>query len=215
VTGFESLASDGLQFAYDKANPVIEGFDATFSAGEVVAITGPSGRGKSTLLYLLGLMLAPAGGAVRLNGEDVSHLSDRSRAHIRATQFGFVFQDAALDQTRSVLDNVLETALYRGKSRASQLKRATSLLEEFGVALRAQAKPGQISGGQAQRIALCRALLSEPNVLLADEPTGNLDGETTALVLAGLRSHARSGAAVIVVTHDPDLVEHCDREISI
>src|SRR5690606_24411808 len=144
--------------------PLLDGWSAAFDAGEVVAITGPSGRGKSTLLYLLGLMLVPAAGQILLDGEPVQSLPDRTRARLRAQQFGFVFQDAALDATRTVLDNVLETTLYRGESRSETVPVAEGLLERFGVQLRAEAKPGQVSGGQAQRIALCRALLGSPRI---------------------------------------------------
>ncbi|GAB3615909.1 ABC transporter ATP-binding protein [Okibacterium endophyticum] len=179
----------------------------------MTALTGPSGRGKSTLLYLLGLMLHPAGGEILLDGQPTRPLSDAKRAHLRAERFGFVFQDAALDATRTVLDNVTETALYRAQRRRESVSHALELLELFGVDVPPHRKPGQVSGGQAQRIALCRALLNEPRVLLADEPTGNLDAVTADLVVSALRDHARSGAAVIVVTHTPQVAEACDREI--
>jgi putative ABC transport system ATP-binding protein len=126
-----------------------------------------------------------------------------------------VFQDAALDATRTVLDNVIETALYRGDSRADAVVRAQDLLAQFGVDLRASAKPGQVSGGQAQRIALCRALLNNPRILLADEPTGNLDPASSDVVVEAFKAQAHDGAAVIVVTHDPALVARCDRRIEL
>lgn len=209
------LEAKGLTFAYDPAHILIEGWDARFDPGEVVAVTGPSGRGKSTLLYLLGLMLKPQSGTVFVAGEDASSLSDTRRAHLRASTFGFVFQDAALDATRTVLDNVIETALYRGEPRRAAIRRAHDLMSQFGVGLRAQAKPGQVSGGQAQRIALCRALLNDPRVLLADEPTGNLDPASANIVVDAFHAQAASGAAVIVVTHDPALVDRCDRRIEL
>ena len=204
-----------ITFGYDTAAPILDGWSATFSAGEVVAVTGPSGRGKSTLLYLLGLMLRPTSGEVLIDGEDAAHLRDAKRAAMRASRFGFVFQDAALDATRTVLDNVLETALYRGDSRESAVPRAQALMAQFGVDLRANAKPGQVSGGQAQRIALCRALLGDPRILLADEPTGNLDPASSDVVVDAFKAQAHSGAAVIVVTHDPTLVARCDRTIEL
>ncbi|KAJ1680496.1 hypothetical protein LUZ63_024286 [Rhynchospora breviuscula] len=181
----------------------------------MTALTGPSGRGKSTLLYLLGLMLKPQRGEILLEGQTVSALNDGARARLRAHRFGFVFQDAALDATRTVLDNVTETALYRGERSADSRRRAIRLLERFGVDVPPDRKPGQVSGGQAQRIALCRALLSDPRVLLADEPTGNLDPVTSTLVVNALAQHASAGAAVIVVTHSPSLAAACDREISL
>lgn len=204
-----------ITFGYDAATPILSEWSATFSAGEVVAITGPSGRGKSTLLYLLGLMLRPTAGEVHIGGTDVAHLSDAKRAQLRAQNFGFVFQDAALDATRTVLDNVIETALYRGEPRAAAKIRAQELMTQFGVDLRANAKPGQVSGGQAQRIALCRALLNDPRILLADEPTGNLDPASADLVVEAFHAQAHAGAAVIIVTHDPSLVARCDRTIQL
>ncbi|MGX5682622.1 ABC transporter ATP-binding protein [Schumannella luteola] len=204
-----------LTFGYDRASPLFDRWNASFDAGEVVAVTGPSGRGKSTLLYLLGLMLKPTSGRVLLQGEEVSSLSDGPRAQLRATYFGFVFQDAALDPTRTILDNVVEAALYRGEPRGAAKNRAEELLERFGVQLRATAKPGQVSGGQAQRISLCRALLNDPRVLLADEPTGNLDPTSSDVVVSALHEQAGRGSAVVVVTHDPTLVARCDRRIEL
>jgi ABC-type lipoprotein export system ATPase subunit len=209
------LAAESLTFGYDPDAPVLSDWSATFAAGEVVALTGPSGRGKSTLLYLLGLMLAPQAGEVQVLGRAAAGLPDRQRARLRAEQFGFVFQDAALDASRTVLDNVIETALYRHQPRSEAIARARTLMDMFGVALRAAAKPGQVSGGQAQRIALCRALLGDPLILLADEPTGNLDPDSSAVVVDAFHQHAARGATVVVVTHDPALAAQCDRSISL
>ncbi|TKJ95999.1 ABC transporter [Plantibacter flavus] len=179
----------------------------------MTALTGPSGRGKSTLLYLLGLMLQPKSGEITVEGEATSTSRDATRARIRASTFGFVFQDAALDATRTVLDNVVETTLYRRERRADATGRALALLEQFGVDVPPYRKPGQVSGGQAQRIALCRALLTEPRIVLADEPTGNLDPSSAELVIGALRAYANSGAAVALVTHSPDIAATCDAEI--
>ncbi len=209
------IEAKGLTFRYDPTTPLLEEWSARFDHGEVVAVTGPSGRGKSTLLYLLGLMLRPGEGHVVIDGEDAAQLSDSRRAHLRARKFGFVFQDAALDATRTVLDNIIETALYRGDPRPEAKRRAQELMVQFGVDLRSSAKPGQVSGGQAQRIALCRALLNNPRILLADEPTGNLDPISSDVVVEALHTQARSGASVIVVTHDPTLVARCDRSIEL
>lgn len=207
------LAVEDLRFAYPAGPSIVEGLSERFVPGQMVGITGPSGRGKSTLLYLLGLMLTPTSGRILLDGESVAGLRDAERARHRARQFGFVFQDAALDATRTVLDNVLETALYRGENRRALTPAALALLERLGVSLRVHAKPGQVSGGQAQRIALARALLLQPRVLLCDEPTGNLDPASTEIVLDALREHASSGGVVVVVTHDRAVVAHCDREV--
>ncbi|RFA17788.1 ABC transporter ATP-binding protein [Subtercola boreus] len=209
------IEAKNISFGYSSTQLLIDRWDASFAAGEVVAVTGPSGRGKSTLLYLLGLMLKPHSGTVLVSGEDVSGLNDRNRAHIRASTFGFVFQDAALDATRTVLDNIIETALYRGEPRETAARRARELMDQFGVGLRANAKPGQVSGGQAQRIALCRALLNNPRILLADEPTGNLDPASADIVVKAFHTQAASGATVIVVTHDPALVVRCHRKIEL
>jgi ABC-type lipoprotein export system ATPase subunit len=208
-----ALAADDLSFGYDQTALLLDGWSAEFHIGEVVAVTGPSGRGKSTLLYLLGMMLKPASGRVLVDGVPTQGLRDRSRAALRSETFGFVFQDAALDGSRTVLDNILETVLYRGGDRRAATGRAHDLMDRFGVALRAGAKPGQVSGGQAQRIALCRALLGNPRILLADEPTGNLDPASSDVVVTALHEQASRGSAVVVVTHDPALVIQCDREL--
>jgi putative ABC transport system ATP-binding protein len=207
------LAARTVSFEYVRGKPVLDRWSASFPTGSLTAITGPSGRGKSTLLYLLGLMQRPTAGAVYLDGKPVSDAPDSVRARLRAWRFGFVFQDAALDQTRTVLDNVTETALYQGVPRSAVRSRALGLLERFGVDVPPSRRPGQVSGGQAQRIALCRALLNQPSVLLADEPTGNLDPITARLVVDALREQARAGAVVVVVTHSPEVAQACDREI--
>lgn len=204
-----------LGFGYSKNTPLISGFNAEFYGGTVTAITGASGRGKSTLMYLLGLMLKPSAGKLFVDGSDTALLKDHDLSQLRATQYGFVFQDAALDSTRTVLDNVTEAALYRGENRDELKTRALALLKHFGVEIPPTRKPGQVSGGQAQRIALCRALLGNPKIILADEPTGNLDPESTAAVVAGLKQQAQKGSAVIIVTHSPEVAAACDREIKL
>jgi ABC-type lipoprotein export system ATPase subunit len=207
------LEARGLAFGYAKNTKLIDEWDARFDTGTMTALTGPSGRGKSTLMYLLGLMLSPSSGCVLINGIETGGLKDSELSRLRAEYFGFVFQDAALDATRTVLDNVTETALYRGVPRHTMMKTARELLDQFGVDLPPDRKPGQVSGGQAQRIALCRALLHSPSILLADEPTGNLDPASAAVVVDGLREHARNGAAVVVVTHSAEIAASCDRKI--
>lgn len=211
--GAGQIAVHDVSFGYAQHEPVIDNWSAVFEPGSMTALTGPSGRGKSTLLYLLGLMLRPTAGDVSVGGASTALLRDSVRARMRADHFGFVFQDAALDPTRTVLDNITETALYRGQSRQSLEPRALELLDDLGVRLPHDRKPGQISGGQAQRIALCRALLADPAVVLADEPTGNLDPDTSDVVVATLRTRAQEGATVIVVTHSPAVAACCDREI--
>lgn len=216
LAGEVVLEARGIVFEYSPGVAVLDGWSASFSRGAMTALTGPSGRGKSTLLYLLGLMLNPREGEIIVGGIPTGLLRDAERAQLRADLFGFVFQDAALDTTRSVLDNVMETALYRrGGSHPNARKTALELLDRFGVDVPPNRKPGQVSGGQAQRIALCRALLNSPQVLLADEPTGNLDPATSELVVDALRGYAATGAAVVVVTHSPEVAGSCDREIKL
>lgn len=203
------LACEDLTFGYPHNPPVLAGWSQTFEAGCLTALTGPSGRGKSTLLYLLGLMLRPIAGRLLLDGHDVTTLRDSQRAALRAHHFGFVFQDAALDPTRTVLDNVLETVLYRGDAKKPMIPRAIDLMDQMNVVVPPTRRPGQVSGGQAQRIATCRALVHDPDVLLADEPTGNLDPDSSAAVLAAMRRVADRGGTVIIATHDPALVAEC------
>lgn len=209
-----TLGVHDLRFAYGRgADELFGGLSHTFASGRMTALTGPSGRGKSTLLYVLGLLLTPTAGGVTLDGEDVSAAPDAIRAGIRARRLGFVFQDAELDPTRRVLDSVLEPALYAGASRRELLPRANGLLDRFGLGERGTHKPGQVSGGQAQRLALCRALLNEPDVILADEPTGNLDRDNAALVLDAFAAAAAEGRTVIVATHDPFVLERVDEVV--
>lgn len=210
-----ALEVRGLSFEYPNGFQVFKSLNAQFDEGEVTAITGPSGRGKSTLLYMLGLMLKPLEGEIVANGLATSSLSDSARAQLRAKEFGFVFQDAVLDPSRTVLDNVTEVALYRGASRREARIRAVELLEQFGVQSRVDGKPGQISGGQAQRIALCRALLFSPRILIADEPTGNLDAGSAQTVIEAFHRHAANGGIVIVASHDASLVAQCSQRIEL
>ncbi|MEO7130024.1 MAG: ABC transporter ATP-binding protein [Dermatophilaceae bacterium] len=210
------LAIEDVRFAYRRgAEELFDGLSHDFEPGSVTALTGASGRGKSTLLYIIGLMLTPAGGRVRLDGTDVSGLSDAGRSRVRAARLGFVFQDAALDPTRSVLDSVIEPCLYAGWSRRAAKARARGLLEQLGVAERAEHRPGEISGGQAQRVAVCRALVNDPAVVLADEPTGNLDRDNATIVLDALREATGPGRTVVIATHDPFVIDRADTVVSL
>lgn len=206
------LEAVDLSYRYDSSRPLLENWNESFEAGELVSIVGKSGQGKSTLLYILGLMLRPGAGEVRLDGRPAPK-SDLERSQLRASLFGFVFQDAALDVGRSVIDNVLEGSLYRGDDPTMAREEAHRLLARLEVDVDPRRKPGQVSGGQAQRIALCRALLGHPRLLLADEPTGNLDSESADLVMSTFRRHAETGGTVIVVTHDPRVASRCDRQV--
>jgi lipoprotein-releasing system ATP-binding protein len=203
---------EALSFAYRRGEPIIDGLTHRFAPGAVTGVTGSSGRGKSTLLYLIGLLLTPSAGRVAIGDEPrASALSDMARSRLRAKLIGFVFQDALLDPSRTVLDNVVEGAIYADLPREAALQRGQELLDQFGVRLRAGNRPGEVSGGQAQRVALCRALLGRPRVVLADEPTGNLDGEASRVVVDALTTAAREeGATVIIASHDPRVVTACD-----
>ena len=201
----------GLSFGYRRGEPIIDGLDWVFPAGQVTGVTGKSGSGKSTLLYLLGLLLSPWSGRIAYDGASLAAASDRVRSRVRAERIGFVFQDAALDTTRTVLDNIIEGSLYTGLSRKTAVTRAGDLMTRFEVGLRATHRPGEVSGGQAQRVALCRALLNQPRVVLADEPTGNLDTDTARIVIDSLVDLSRDeGATVIIASHDPNVAAACD-----
>ncbi len=210
------LAVARLRFRYRKGGEeLFGGLDHVFSPGALTAVTGPSGRGKSTLLYVLGLMLRPADGQVLVGGERVDDRPDAQRSWVRATRIGFVFQDAVLDPTRTVLDSVVEPALYGGARRATVREHARALLDEMGVSARADHRPGEISGGQAQRVAVARALVADPDIVLADEPTGNLDETNAGIVLDALRDVARRGRTVVVATHDPGVLDRVDEVLAL
>ncbi|MCI0544124.1 MAG: ATP-binding cassette domain-containing protein [Actinobacteria bacterium] len=210
------LAVDSLSFGYRREEPIFTGTSLRFEPGAVTVVTGRSGCGKSTLLYLLGLLLSPWQGRVVLGGVEVSGLSDWDRSRLRAARIGFVFQDAVLDPSRSVIDNVSEAGLYSGMTRREARRVGLGLLEGFEVALRADHRPGEVSGGQAQRVALCRALVNRPEVILADEPTGNLDRQSADVVLVALADAAHSdGATVVVASHDPEVAARADRVVSL
>ncbi|MBU8649517.1 ABC transporter ATP-binding protein [Micrococcus luteus] len=209
-----ALAVEDLRFAYTRAaEELFDGLTHAFTPGAVTALTGPSGRGKSTLLYVLGLMLTPTSGVVRLGDVDASTRPDRERSRLRATSVGFVFQDSELDPSRPILDSVVEPGLYAGLERQTLEDRARALLERFGLAHRADHRPGQVSGGQAQRVAVCRALVNAPAVVLADEPTGNLDPDNAGLVMDALADAAAEGRTVVVATHDPAVVARADEVV--
>jgi len=205
------IAADALTFGYRRGQPVINGWSAEIRAGEMVAVTGASGSGKSTLLYVLGTLVRPWSGTLAVGGLTVESLGDGRRSDVRAAAVGFVFQDALLDPRRSVLDNVVEGAIYRGADRRAASERARELLDRFGVDVEPGRRATDLSGGQAQRVALCRALLNEPPIVLADEPTGNLDRANANVIEEALREHARDGGVIVIATHDEGLAGRCDR----
>lgn len=208
------VAARGLGLSYG-AVTVLRAIDVALEPGCVTTLSGPSGAGKSTLLYALALLLRPTSGDVLWDGRPVGRVPDGVRAQLRASRSGFVFQDAMLDPTRSVLDNVLEPSLYAGVPRREARRRALDLLDELGVAHRAGHRPGEVSGGQAQRVALCRSLVTAPRVLFCDEPTGNLDEGATQIVWSVLEEYARRGSTVVVATHDRGLVARAGARVEL
>ncbi|WP_099332095.1 ABC transporter ATP-binding protein [Actinomyces minihominis] len=212
----QSWSVSNLSFRYNRSAPeLFDGLTHSFEPGVMTGLTGASGRGKSTLLYILGQLLRPSTGEVLRGGEDLSLLSDGARSRLRAEEIGFVFQDASLDPTGSVERSVAEPGLYAGKSPAESLPRALELLEKFGLGAEIGKLPSQISGGQAQRVAICRALFSSPGLILADEPTGNLDRRNGELVLEALAAAAAEGRTVVIATHDPFVLEHTERVLEL
>ncbi len=195
------------------AVPVLSAIDLELAAGEWVAILGPSGSGKSTLLNILGLLDRPDAGIYELAGEDVSDLGDTRRAAIRNQRIGFVFQNFNLLPRTSALENVATPLLYRGLRRAARLASARATLERVGLGEQLDYDPTQLSGGQMQRVAIARALVGEPALLLADEPTGNLDAQSGAEVLDLFAELHRAGSTVLMITHDPTVAARADRRL--
>lgn len=207
-----TLSLADLSFRYKRdSRELFEGLTHTFPAGQMTAICGPSGRGKSTLLYILGLMLRPTAGDVIVGGTRTSSLNDFECSRMRSSSIGFVFQDAALDPSRSVWDAVLEPVRYSTQGIKLASERAESLLRTIVPDIPPRARPRAISGGQAQRVAICRALVTNPMVILADEPTGNLDHGNGTTVLSILREEAaKRDRCVIIATHDPFVLAAAD-----
>jgi len=194
----------------------LRGVTLSIDQGDYVAIVGPSGSGKSTLMHLLGCLDRPTSGSLLLGGRDVADLSDSELADLRNHTIGFVFQSFQLLGRTSALENVALPLVYRGLRRAERRVRAIAALDSVGLGHRLGHRPGQLSGGEQQRVAIARALVGEPTVLLADEPTGNLDTRSGADVMALLsRLNAERGVAVVVVTHDPEVAAHARRRIDV
>lgn len=192
---------------------VLRGIDLEIQKGEYVALMGPSGSGKSTLMNILGCLDTPSGGTYILNGKDVSKLSDSELADIRNKEIGFVFQTFNLMPRTSSLDNVALPMVYAGASKSERKKRAEEVLNDVGLADRMDHKPNQLSGGQRQRVAVGRALVNHPSIILADEPTGNLDTKTSIEIMGLFDEIHAKGNTVILVTHEEDIAAHAHRVI--
>ncbi|WP_179335351.1 ABC transporter ATP-binding protein [Winogradskyella costae] len=192
---------------------VLKGIDLDIKRGEYVAIMGPSGSGKSTLMNLLGCLDTPTAGSYNLNGNDVSQMSDDELADIRNTEIGFVFQTFNLLPRTTALDNVALPMVYAGFSKKDRIARATEVLTDVGLADRMDHKPNQLSGGQRQRVAVGRALVNKPSIILADEPTGNLDSKTGIEIMKLFGDIHAAGNTVIMVTHEEDIAAHANRVI--
>ncbi|HEY1857045.1 ABC transporter ATP-binding protein [Acidocella sp.] len=199
-----------------EALTVLDGADLSLRQGEIVALVAPSGSGKSTLLHLAGLLEKPDGGAVLINGEDAGTLGDAARTKIRLHTIGIVYQFHHLLPEFTALENVTLPQMIAGKSRPEAELRSHELLSKLGLAARANHLPGKLSGGEQQRVAIARALANNPSILLADEPTGNLDVHTADIVFDELLRIVRSeNVAALIATHNPELARRMDRQLSL
>jgi lipoprotein-releasing system ATP-binding protein len=209
------LAIAGLERSYETAAgslSVLRGADLQVGAGEIVGLIGPSGSGKSSLLHAAGLLEHPNAGRITVLGRDCSELSERQRTRVRLATIGFVYQFHHLLPEFSALDNVALPQMIAGRSRTAARERAKGLLAELGLEARVHHQPAQMSGGEQQRVAIARALANAPRLLLADEPTGNLDPKTSAAVFDALYQLVRrQGVAALIATHNLELARHMDR----
>ncbi|MEM6594347.1 MAG: ABC transporter ATP-binding protein [Pseudomonadota bacterium] len=213
-----ALHLDGIEKTYNPGKPnqinVLRGVSAKVERGEVVALVAPSGAGKSTLLHIAGLLDTPDAGRIEIAGEDLTGRSDRARTNARRSQIGFVYQFHHLLPEFTAAENIILPQLAAGVSKADAQARALELLGRVGVAERADHRPGALSGGEQQRVAFCRALANAPGLLLADEPTGNLDPDTSDQVFEALIKLAReTGLAALIATHNLELAARMDRTV--
>jgi putative ABC transport system ATP-binding protein len=211
------LELDGVTKVYGEQPPVpaLRGVSFSVQRGELVAIVGPSGSGKSTLLHIMGTLERPTSGVVRVGGVDVAQLDDRKLSRLRAREIGFVFQQFFLAEHATVRENVADGLLYAGVPAAERHARADEALERVGLAHRAGFKPTKLSGGERQRVAVARALVGRPAIVLADEPTGNLDSATGASIMELIRELNAAGATILMITHDGGLAEQLPRQIRV
>jgi putative ABC transport system ATP-binding protein len=209
------LEMESVFKVYDTDPPVValDDVDLTVLGGELMAVVGPSGSGKTTLLHIMGTLDRPSSGIVRITGLDVATMSERELAALRATRIGFVFQNFYLAEHETVLENVADGLLYAGVGTADRRRAAAEALERVGLAHRARFNPTRISGGERQRVAIARALVGRPAIVLADEPTGNLDSATGASIVALLEELNAEGATILVITHDQSVAGRMPRQV--
>lgn len=193
--------------------PVLHGIDLSIYEGEFTSIMGPSGSGKSTFMNILGCLDRPTEGSYRLDGQEVAHLSDDELAYVRNKRIGFVFQSFNLLPKLTALDNVALPMVYAGVSKQERKERASQLLTELGLGTRLDHMPAELSGGQRQRVAIARALANDPAIIMADEPTGNLDSKASLDVMHIFTELYEQGRTIILVTHEPDIAEYAGRNV--
>jgi putative ABC transport system ATP-binding protein len=217
VSGEAVLELNGVTKVYGEQPPVaaLRGVSLSVRRGELVAIVGPSGSGKSTLLHVIGTLERPSSGVVRIGGVDAAQLSDRELSRLRARDIGFVFQQFFLAEHATVRENVADGMLYAGAAAGERHRRADEALERVGLAHRATFKPTKLSGGERQRVAIARAVVGRPAIVLADEPTGNLDSSTGAAIMQLLHELNAGGATIILITHDAGLADQFHRQIRV
>jgi len=201
------------RYATEPPITALNGVSFAVNQGELVAIVGPSGSGKSTLLHLIGTLDRPSSGTVRITGLDVAQLSDRELAGLRATRIGFIFQQFFLAEHAAALENVADGLLYAGIGLVERRERAAEALRKVGLEDRVSARPTQLSGGERQRVAIARALVGQPAIVLADEPTGNLDSTTGQSILTLIDQLHAEGATIVVITHDRDIARRMPRRV--
>jgi len=202
-------------YGSDPPIPALQGVSFRVDGGELVAIVGPSGSGKSTLLHLMGTLERPSSGRVSITGLDVAEMADRDLAAVRATRIGFVFQQFFLAEHSTTLENVADGLLYAGVPAAERRERAAEALARVGLGDRTGARPTQLSGGERQRVAIARALVGRPAIVLADEPTGNLDSANGQAIMTLIDELNAEGATIVVITHEHEIADRFPRKITL